>query len=101
MQAVSNRVIGLLHKSVTISFTITNDFPKVKVYNIQWQVKRLDSEAFMSIERFFENPLSLIIPNVQLRDRGLYKMSAQNEAGIGEATIVLDVYGKSKIIGLI
>ena len=75
----------------------------MKVYNIQWQVKRLDSEGFVfiSLDLFFENPLSLIIPNVQLRDRGLYKMSAKNKAGISEATIVLDVYGKSKIIELI
>ena len=97
VQAVSNRVIGLLHESVTISFTITNDFPKVKVYNIQWQFKPLDSEIFNTIdsELLSEDRLSLIISNVQLSNRGLYKMLAQNEAGIGEATIVLDVYGKS------
>ena len=101
VQPVSNRVIGLLNESVTISFTITNDFPKVKVYNIQWQVKRFDSDRFMFISpELFGNPLSLIIPNVQLRDRGLYKMLAQNEAGISEATIVLDVYGKSETIVL-
>ena len=71
----------------------------MKIYNIQWQVKRLDSEGFMFIspDLYFENPLSLIIRNVQLRDRGLYKMSAQNEAGISEATIVLDVYGMKKL----
>ena len=96
VQPVSNRVIGLLNESVTISFTITDDFPKVKVYNIQWQFKPLDSNTFNSFnsELLSENRLSLIISNVQLSNRGLYKMLAQNEAGISEATVVLDVYGK-------
>ena len=103
VQAVSDRVTGLLHESVTISFTIINDFPKVKVYNIQWQVKPLGHEIFNSInsELLSEDRLSLTISNVQLNNRGLYKISAQNEAGIGEATIVLDVYGKSKTVALI
>ena len=97
---MSNRVIGLLHESFTISFTITNDFPKVKVYNIQWQVKPLGNETFILINSTSSN-LYLTISNVQLSTRGIYKMSAQNEAGIGEATIVLDVYGKSKTVALI
>ena len=103
VQAVSNKVTGLLHESVTISFTITNDFPKVKVYNIQWQVKPLGHERFNTIDSklLSEDRLSLTVSNVQLSNRGLYKMSAQNEAGIGEGTIVLDVYGKSKTVGLI
>ena len=103
VQPVSKRVIGLLNESVTISFTITNDFPKVKLYNIQWQFKSLDSETFNSInsERLSEDHLSLAISNVQLSNRGLYKMIAQNEAGISEATVVLDVYGKSKTVALI
>ena len=98
VQAVSSKVIGLLHESVTISFTITNDFPKVKVYNIQWQFKPLGNETFNSIKSEFlsEDRLSLTISNVQLSNRGLYKLLAQNEAGIGEATIVLDVYSKCK-----
>ena len=90
---MSNKVIGLLHESVTISFTIANDFPKVKVDNIQWQVKPLRNETFNLINSTSSNHLYLTISNVQLSNRGLYKMLAQNEAGIGEATIVLDVYG--------
>ena len=71
VQPVFNRVIGLLNESVTISFTITNDFPKVKVYNIQWQVKSLGNETFNSInsELLSEDSLSLTISNVQLRHR--------------------------------
>ena len=75
----------------------------MKVDNIQWQVKPLGNETFNSInsEVLSEDHLSLTISNVQLSNRGLYKMSAQNEAGIGEATIALDVYGKSKTVALI
>ena len=101
VQPVSKRVIGLLNESVTISFTITDDFPKVKVYNIQWQFKSLDSETFNSINSTSSDHLSLTISNVQLKDRGSFKVLAQNEAGISEATIVLDVYGKSKPVALI
>ena len=90
---MSNRVIGLLYESVTISFTIANDFPKVNVDNIQWQVKPLGNETFNLINSTSSNHLYLTISNVQLSNRGLYKMLAQNEAGIGEATVVLDVYG--------
>ena len=97
VQPVSNRVIGLLNESVTISFTITDDFPKVKVYNIQWQFKPLGNETFILIYSTSSDRLSLTISNVQLSNRGLYKMLAQNEAGISEATVVLDVYGKSSI----
>ena len=75
----------------------------MKVYNIQWQVKPLGNETFNSInsEVFSEDRLSLTISNIQLSNRGLYKMLAQNEAGKGEATVVLDVYGKSKTVALI
>ena len=101
VQAVSNKVIGLLHESVTISFTITDDFPKVRVDNIQWQVKPLGHETFILINSTTSDHLSITISNVQLSNRGLYKLLAQNEAGIGKATIVLDVYGKCKTVGLI
>ena len=101
VQPVSNRVIGLLNESVIISFTITDDFPKVKIDNIQWQVKSLDSETFILINSTSSDHLSLIISNVQLSNRGLYKMLAENEAGISKATVVLDVYGKSKTIALL
>ena len=100
VQSVSNRVIGLLNESVTISFTITNDFPKVKIDNIQWQVKPLGNETFILINSTSTDCLSLTISNVQLSNRGSYKMLAQNEAAIGNATIVLDVYGKSDHIDL-
>ena len=73
----------------------------MNVDNIQWQVKPLGNETFILINSTSSNHLYLTISNVQLSNRGLYKMSAQNEAGIGEATIVLDVYGKSKTVALI
>ena len=75
----------------------------MKVYNIQWQFKSLDSETFNSInsDLLSEDHLSQTISKVQLSNRGLYKMLAENEAGISEATIVLDVYGKSKTVALI
>ena len=61
VQPVSNRVIGLLNESVTISFTITNDFPKVKIYNIQWQFKPFDNETLKTLNSTSSDHLSLTI----------------------------------------
>ena len=102
LPVVSNYIIGVLNKSITIAFTITNDFPPVTLSNILWFFKSLDLNTFKPINSqvLSSDHLSLTIANVQLSDRGMYKMSAENEAGIGEATITLDVltFGKFKFI---
>ena len=102
LPVVSNYVIGVLNKSITIAFTITNDFPPVTLSNILWFFKSLDSNTFkpISSQVLSSDRLSLTIANMQLSDRGMYKMSAENEAGVGEATITLDVltFGKFKFI---
>ena len=102
LPVVSNKVIGILNKPITIAFTITNDFPSVTLNNILWFFKPLDSNTFKPInsQALSSNRLSLTIANLQLSDRGMYKLSAENEAGVGEATITLDVltFGKFKYI---
>lgn len=62
--------------------------------NISWEVKPLDSKTFRSIKATSADCLSLQILNVKLSDRGVYKMSAKNEAGTDEATVTVDVFGK-------
>ena len=52
-------------------------------------VKSNESNHFM----FSDDLLSLTIFNVQISDKGTYKISVTNEAGTREATITLDVYG--------
>ena len=102
LPVVSNNVIGELNKPITIAFAITNDFPSVTLNNILWFFKPLDSNTFKPInsQALSSNRLSLTIANLQLSDRGMYKLSAENEAGVGEATITLDVltFGKFKYI---
>ena len=92
---VSNNVIGLLNESITIAFTVTDIVSPVNLLKIQWQVKSLNSETFRSINPTSPDRLSLTISNVQLSNRGIYKMSVENEAGTDEATVTVDVFGKS------
>ena len=92
---VSNNVIGLLNESITIAFTVTDIVSPVNLLKIQWQVKPLNSETFRSINPTSPDRLSLTISNVQLSNRGMYIMSAENEAGTDEATVTVDVFGKS------
>ena len=68
----------------------------MKINKIKWLFKSLGSNVF----KFIINPtshdhLSLTIRNVQLSDRGMYKMSAENEAGSDAATVTVNVFGKS------
>ena len=75
-------------------FTIINDYPRVNHNNISWLFKSLGSDVFKFISPTSPDNLSLIIHNVQLSDRGMYKVSATNEAGTDEATVTMDVFGK-------
>ena len=95
MQPVLNKVIGFYNESITIVFFITNDYPRVKHNNIKWLFKSLGSDMFKFINPTSHDRLSLTIPNVQLNNRGKYKMSAENEAGSDAATVTVDVFGKS------
>ena len=94
VQPVSNKVTGFFNESITIVFIITNDYPRVKRNNITWLFKSLGSDVFKSISPTSPDHLSLTIHNVQLSDRGMYKMSATSEAGTDEGTVTVDVFGK-------
>ena len=94
VQPVSSNVTGFYNESITIKFIINNDYPSVEHNNISWEVKPLDSKTFRSIKATSADCLSLQILNVKLSDRGVYKMSAKNEAGTDEATVTVDVFGK-------
>ena len=91
---VSDYIIGLFNESITIAFTITDVVSPVNLLKILWQVKPLNSDTFRSIIPTSPDRLSLTIPNVQLSDRGMYKMSAENEAGADEAIVTVNVLGK-------
>ena len=91
---VHKEIVGLINETITIDFNIKN----AKKDNINWKFKPLGSEIFnYTINSRFLSPdrLSLTIFNVQLKDRGVYKIIVSNEMGTKEATVFLDVYGKS------
>ena len=90
---VHKEIVGLINKTITIEFSIKN----AKKYNIHWKFKPLGSEIFNSTinaRALSPDQLSLTISNVQLKDRGVYKIIVSNEVGTREATTFLDVYGK-------
>ena len=82
----------------TLSFTITDDFPKVKTENIFWhftsnKTRETDSIQENDIYSISAERLSLRIADVELDQRGDYTLTATNEAGVRNATINMDVHG--------
>ena len=94
MQPVLNNVTGFYNESINIAFAITNDYPRVEHNNIKWLFKSLGSDMVKFINPTSPDRLSLTISNVQLSNRGIYIMSAENEAGSDVATVTVNVFGK-------
>ena len=89
-----------------IEFTITEDFPKVKVDSIQWwyqedlfSAPRPWPPSLEPIEtqrhHLSSNNRSLNIHHVQIIDGGLYTLMATNEAGVRNKTVSLTIHGKT------
>lgn len=78
----------------TITFTISDDFPKVKSENILWKfTSNATGETTDIINDISEDRLSHSFSSAQLTDRGEYTIIATNEAGSRNATITMDVHG--------
>jgi len=87
-------------RSITITFSISGDYPPVSPSDITWQFNSSSgtttsiSTAADSRYTFSDNRLSLTISNVSLTDEGSYRLSASNHAGNNSTTVMLTVYGE-------
>ena len=97
-------VVGIVGRSVTLSFNITDDFPKVNNDGIRWlfnnginitDITGLDTDDGYS---FSTNLHSLTLTDIDALNEGNYTLMANNDAGTSEATIELNVEGKLVVV---
>ena len=95
MVAVRSRVSAVISKTAYISFIITNR-NNISNFSTRWEFKSLGSDgfSFLNITNLTDEGLKLILPLVQLGDRGTYRITVTNPTGSDTATVDLDVFGK-------
>ena len=82
-------------RGVNLTFSITGDYPPVSPSNITWEFNDATiNEESDTRYTFSANQLSLTISNVSLMDRGSYKLTANNRAGVNSASVILSVNGE-------
>ena len=93
-------LIGVLGRSVTLQFSISDDLPPVTLNEILWQFTSVRSSTVQNITSasntrydFSDNMLSLTIGALTAMDEGSYALEASTIAGSNSATIILDVQG--------
>ena len=96
MVAVRSRVSAVVSETAYISFIITNR-NNISNFSTRWEFKSLSSDTFLSlnITNLTDEGLKLILPLVQLGDRGTYRITVTSPTGSDTATVDLDVFGKS------
>lgn len=95
VQPVKDRVGVVINTPANIAFTITNIADVGQISNFTWKFRALDFDTYVSINSTLisDDHLSLRLPEVQLNDRGLYRISVTSEAGLVYSTVILDVFG--------
>ena len=91
-------VLGLVNRSVVITFNIENALPRVRPENIKWifQNNRVTDAVILEENtryNFSVNHQSLTISGVAHTDEGDYIVHAMNEVGSDTLTITLEVEG--------
>ena len=93
-------VLGIVHRSITLSFVIDNAFPNVEPANAVWMFRAEDSpiitvrEQADSRYKFSSDRRSLMITNLTHEDEGQYTITATNAAGSDSFAVNLDIEGK-------
>ena len=93
-------VLGVVNRTVNLSFSITRASPEVELSDIQWSFTNGDdiTEDITNINSsrldYADDILILTIYNISHDDEGLYILTASNPAGIHSAAINLSVEGK-------
>lgn len=94
-------IVGVVGGSVSFSFTITNDDPKVIRNDINWIFTTPSGSTDITGSSingysFSMDLLSITIIGVSYSHEGNYTMMASNAAGSAQSTIALDVEGMAK-----
>ena len=89
----NSETIGILNNSISLQFIITRDHPTVELSNILWFFNGEQLNTTGERYYFSDNKLVLYISALQFEDEGEYTVIVSNDAGIGEASINLDVQG--------
>lgn len=100
---ISRDPVGVVNRSVNITFLINDAFPLVKVDSIQWHFNYsslLNNGSIPVTDDHVFTPdlLTLTITNIQHSDRGPYSLTATNEAGTSTAQVYLEVEGNTHLI---
>ncbi len=95
---MTNNPVGVVNRSLTISFNIDQASPTVLLQNIEWHfndstVLNNGSQAILVDQMFSTDLLSLTLTNIQHSNQGYYSMTATNEAGTNRSEIFLQVEG--------
>ena len=95
---VTQDPVGVVNRSVTLSFLIDEASPLVQLYNIQWLfndtiVLNNGTQAISSNHIISPDGLSLTLTDIQHSDQGTYTVIATNEAGTNSSDIFLQVEG--------
>ena len=99
--AITEDPVGVVNRTVTLSFLIDQASPVVQVHNIKWQfddttVLNNGVQALLANHMFSADVLSLTLTNVQHSDQGVYSVTATNEAGFNSSEIFLEVEGNEQ-----
>ena len=79
---------------MTLSFRILNASPAVLPSNIEWVFNGTALSDSVSRYSFSSDRLSLTVSALTHSDEGLYTLTATNEAGLGSASLILNIEGK-------
>ena len=96
-------VLGIVHYSITLSFTITNASPDVEPANAVWTFKAVGSPTILVKEqpgsrfKFSSDRRSLTITNLTHEDEGQYTITARNPAGSDNLAVNLAIEGKKNL----
>ena len=99
MLVITEDPVGVVNRSVTLSFTIDQASPVVSVENIVWlfndsTILNDGLQSLLDGHVFSSDLLNLTLTNVQHSDQGFYSLVATNEAGTNSSVIFLEVEGK-------
>ena len=90
--------LGVVDNSVSLTFTVVNDSPKVELRNILWKFNGaiLNNLTTPSDPRysFSDDLMNLEIRGLQHMDEGVYTLTATNEAGTNSSSINLQIEGR-------
>ena len=89
--------LGVVNNSISLNFTIVDDFPVVQLQSIMWRFNGtiLNNLSIPSDPRysFSEDLLALTISGLEHSDQGTYTLTATNEAGTNSSSINLQIEG--------